>query len=90
MSLPTKHPAPEATVDAAPRGVAVVSGPKMNHLLDQAAQLAAGAGLPPEAFASIAWQAYLHAFPKMAEQMAAAQFEAAMTELRNAGRLAKA
>jgi hypothetical protein len=67
-----------------------VSFPKMHQLLHQAAQLAASAGLPPQAFAGLAWQAYLRASPEVAERMAEAQFDAALEELRNSGRLAKA
>jgi hypothetical protein len=90
MNLPAKHPATNTPDGTAKPPVDIVSVPRMNRLLDQAAQLAAGAGLPPDAFASIAWQAYLRAFPEVAEQMAAAQFDAAVEELRNTGRLAKA
>jgi len=90
MNLPAKHPATHPPGATAKPAVDIVSVPRMNRLLDQAAELAAGAGLPPEAFASIAWQAYLRAFPALAEEMAAAQFDAALQELRNAGRLAKA
>jgi hypothetical protein len=90
MNLPAKHPALPTPGGPANPTVDMVSVPKMNRLLDEAAALAAGAGLPPDAFASIAWQAYLRAFPDLAEQMAAAQFDAALEALRNAGRLAKA
>ena len=67
-----------------------VSVPEMYRLLAQAAELAASAGLPPEAFAAAAWQAYLRASPGLAEQMAEMQFAAALEELRSNGRLAKA
>jgi hypothetical protein len=67
-----------------------VSVPEMYRLLSQAAEMAAGAGLPPDAFAAAAWQAYLRAVPAAAEQMAEAQFDAAVEELRTSGRLAKA
>jgi hypothetical protein len=90
MNLPAKPAAAAASVDGNHSAVDIVSVPRMNRLLDQAAHLAADAGLPPDAFASIAWQAYLRAFPALAEQMAAAQFDAALEALRNAGRLAKA
>jgi hypothetical protein len=90
MNLPAKHPATDRPGAAASPAVDIVSVPRMNRLLDQAVQLAAGAGLAPDAFAAIAWQAYLRAFPALAEQMAAAQFDAALEQLRNAGRLAKA
>ncbi len=59
-------------------------------LLRQAAEVAAKAGLPPEAFAAAAWQAYLVASPELAERLADMQFEAALEELRRSGRMAKA
>jgi hypothetical protein len=59
-------------------------------LLRQAAEAAAHAGLPPEAFAAGAWQAYLAASPELAERLADMQFEAAVEELRSSGRMAKA
>jgi hypothetical protein len=67
-----------------------VSLTKMHQLLARAAQVAASAGLPPEVFASLAWQAYLRASPEVANRLAEAQFDAALEELRNSGRLAKA
>jgi hypothetical protein len=67
-----------------------VSVPEMYRLLAQAAELAASAGLAPEAFAAAAWQAYLRASPGLAEYMAEMQFTAALEELRSNGRLAKA
>jgi hypothetical protein len=90
MTLPEKPAAARPSVAEAGASVDVVSVPKMHRLLDQAAQLAAGAGLPPDAFAGLAWQACLRAFPGLAEQMANARFDAALEELRNSGRLAKA
>jgi hypothetical protein len=90
MNLPEKNPAVGSPATPANAEVELVSVPKMHRLLDQAAQLAARAGLPPEAFASIAWQAYLRAFPDLAERMAEAHFEAALEQLRVSGRLAKA
>jgi hypothetical protein len=80
-TIPAKHPA--TPVD-------VVSLPKMQRLLAQAAQLAAGAGLVPEAFAGAAWQAYVRSVPGAAERLADAQFDAALEQLRSSGRLAKA
>ena len=79
--LPTSAPA--TPVD-------FVSVPEMYRLLAQAAELAAGAGVPPDAFAEAAWQTYLRAVPAAAEQLAQAQFAAAVEELRTSGRLAKA
>lgn len=67
-----------------------VSVPEMYRLLGQAAEVAVGAGLPPEAFAAAAWQAFLRASPGLAERMAEAQLEAALEELRTNGRLGKA
>lgn len=92
MNLPGKNPAATAASSSIPAGAEVeqVSLPKMHRLLAQAARLAASAGLPPEAFASVAWQAYLRAFPALAERLAEAQFEAALGQLRDSGRLAKA
>jgi hypothetical protein len=90
MNLHTKLPALLAPASAAKPEVDLVSVPKMNRLLAQAAQLAEAAGLPPEAFASVAWQAYLRAFPALAEQLAQAQFDAAVEQLRGSGHLAKA
>ncbi len=90
MNLPEKNPAVVALSTPAHTEVEMVSVPKMHRLLAQAAELAAGAGLPPEAFANIAWQAYLKAFPEIAERMAEAEFESALEQLRVNGRLAKA
>ncbi len=92
MNLPAKNPAARAASSSAPAAADVeqVSLPRMHRLLAQAARLAASAGLPPEAFASVAWQAYLRAFPELAERLAEAQFEAALEQLRDSGRLAKA
>ncbi len=91
MNLPEeKNPVVSAPATPAHGEVETVSMPKMHRLLAQAAQLAGGAGMPPEAFASIAWQAYLKAFPEIAERMAEAEFEAALEQLRVNGRLAKA
>lgn len=89
MNSPSKNlaAAPDndnrATVD-------VVSVPKMHRLLDQAAQLAGSAGMAPDAFAGIAWQAYLRAFPALAERMADAQLDSELEDLRSSGRMAKA
>jgi hypothetical protein len=82
--------APAPSVKEPGDAVDFVSLTKMHQLLAQAAQVAALAGLPPEAFASLAWQAYLRASPELAERLAEAQFDAAVEELRNSGRLAKA
>jgi hypothetical protein len=89
MNIHTKNTLP-APAHTAPTEVDLVSLPKMHGLLAQAAKLAEAAGLPPEAFASMAWQSYLQAFPALAEQLAQAQFDAAVEELRGSGRLAKA
>jgi hypothetical protein len=90
MTLPEKHAATRPSIAEAGAPVDVVSVPKMHRLLEQAAQLAASAGLPPDAFAGFAWQACLRAFPGLAEQMAQARFDAALEDLRSSGRLAKA
>lgn len=62
----------------------------MWKLLGKAAEIAAKAGLTPDAFTAAAWQSYLTASPELAEQLAEKQFEAALEELRNSGRMAKA
>jgi hypothetical protein len=89
MNLPGKT-VPAPSEDSARPTVDVVSVPKMHRLLDQAAQLAGSAGMAPDAFAGIAWQAYLRAFPEVAERMAEAQFNTALDALRTSGRMAKA
>jgi len=70
--------------------VDIVSVPKMQKLLAQAAQLASDAGLAPEAFAHVAWQAYLGTVPGVAERLAEAQLDAAIEQLRSSGRLPRA
>jgi hypothetical protein len=69
--------------------VDVVSVPDMYRLLAQAAELAARANIPPQAFTDAAWQSYLQASPVLVEQMAEAHFVAALEELRESGRLPK-
>ena len=66
------------------------SVPDLFRLLTQAAEVAAKAGLPPEAFMASDWQAYLRASPGLAEHLAEMQFDAALEDLRSTGRLAKA
>jgi hypothetical protein len=81
------------TVPHAPPAGAAVTVEDMQHLyalLRQAAEAAAHAGMPPDAFAAAAWQAYLAASPELAERLADLQFEAAVEELRSSGRMAKA
>ena len=90
MNLPAKHPATSTPANHPAEPVDVVSVPKMRKLLAQAAQLAADAGLAPEAFAHVAWQAYLGTVPGAAEHLAEAQLDAAIEQLRSRGRLAKA
>lgn len=62
----------------------------MWKLLTKAAEIAARSGLTPDAFTAAAWRSYLTASPELAEQLAERQFEAALEELRNNGRMAKA
>lgn len=62
----------------------------MWKLLTKAAEIAAKAGLAPDAFTAAAWQSFLSASPELAERLAERQFEAALEELRNSGRMAKA
>ena len=64
--------------------------PELYQLLAEAAEIAAKAGIPPEAFTASAWQAYLGASPGLAEHLAEMQFDAALEDLRQSGRLAKA
>jgi hypothetical protein len=90
MNLPAKGPPTESPVTRPAEAVDIVSVPKMRSLLVQAAELAASAGLPAEAFAGIAWQAYLRTVPGVAEQLAEAQLDAAIEQLRSSGKLAKA
>ncbi len=59
-------------------------------LLSKAAELAAQAGFPPDAFTAAAWQSYVMASPGLAEHIAEMQFEAALEEWRKSGRMAKA
>jgi hypothetical protein len=75
------------------QGVVVVDqagAPELYRLLAEAAEIAAKAGIAPEAFAASAWQAYLAASPGLAEHLAEMQFDAALEHLRESGRLAKA
>jgi len=62
----------------------------MWKLLTKAAEIAARAGLAPDAFTAAAWQSFITASPELAEQLAERRFEAALEELRNSGRMAKA
>jgi len=76
---------------AEPAGVAV----NFEKLLEvcaslrQAAEVAAQAGMPPDAFTAAAWEAYMLASPEVAERLAEMQFEAALEELRESGKMAK-
>jgi hypothetical protein len=90
MNLPAKHPATSTPANHPAEPVDVVSVPKMQELLAQAARLASEAGLAPEAFAHLAWQAYLRTVPGVAERLADAQLDAAIEQLRNSGRLPRA
>ena len=90
MILPAKHPTTNTPANHPAEPVDIVSLPKMRKLLAQAAQLAAAAGLAPEAFAHVAWQAYLGTVPGVAERLAEAQLDAAIEQLRSSGRLPKA
>ncbi|MGA7742982.1 MAG: hypothetical protein ABSF35_24340 [Polyangia bacterium] len=63
---------------------------RLERHLAQAAKLASEYGVAPDAFAAAAWHAYLHASPALAEHIERLQFRAAIEELRNTGRLAKA
>jgi len=84
---------PAATAEPSQPGVApgaLEGAVDVYALLAQAAEIAAKAGLPPEAFAAAAWHAFLGASPGLAEHLAELQFDAALEELRKSGRLARA
>lgn len=80
------------TDEAPPRPVEVSAEGAENvyGLLARAAEIAAQAGIAPDAFTSAAWQAYVNASPELAERLAERQFEEALEELRTSGRMAKA
>lgn len=63
---------------------------RLDRHLAQAAKLASEYGVPPDAFATAAWNAYLHESPALAEHIEKMKFLAGVEELRNQGRLAKA
>jgi hypothetical protein len=83
-----KHPA--KVTNPSPVEIDVEAADAMWKLLTKAAEIAAKNGLLPDAFTAAAWQSYLTASPELAEQLAEKQFEAALEELRDSGRLAKA
>ncbi len=64
--------------------------PEILGLLARAAELASQAGFPPDAFTATAWQSYVMASPGLAERIAEVQFQAALEEWRNSGRMAMA
>ena len=82
-----KHP---DTSVRRPIEVTLANTEEMHGFLAKAAEIAAKAGLLPDAFTAAAWQAYLGAAPELAERLAERQFEAALEELRSSGRMAKA
>jgi hypothetical protein len=84
---PQKNPSEKI---ADPKAVDMAGAEEMWRLLAKAAEIAATAELPPDAFAAAAWQSYLAASPELAERLAEKQFEAALEELRSSGRMAKA
>lgn len=63
---------------------------RIDRHLAKAAKLASEFGVPPDAFATAAWNAYLHQSPALAEHIEQMRFLAGLEELRNHGRLAKA
>jgi len=81
---------PEQVAETRPVEVDTEGADAMWKLLTQAAEIAAKAGLPPDAFTAAAWRSYMTASPELAEQLAERQFEAALEELRSNGRMAKA
>ncbi|MGD0837102.1 MAG: hypothetical protein ABSB49_10725 [Polyangia bacterium] len=87
-SNPLNQPAP--IPGGPPAEVRLEKAEELGEHLARAAEIAAQAGFPPEAFAAAAWQAYLTAAPEVAERLAERQFEAALEEMRKSGRMAKA
>jgi hypothetical protein len=63
---------------------------RLDRHLAKAAKLASDYGIPPDAFATAAWNAYLQQSPALAEHLEQMKFMANLEELRHQGRLAKA
>ena len=63
---------------------------RLDRHLAKAAKLASEYGVPPDAFATAAWNAYLQQSPALAEHLEQMKFLANLEELRHQGRLAKA
>lgn len=63
---------------------------RLDRHLARAAKLASEYGIPPDAFATAAWNAYLHESPGLAEHLEQMKFLANLEQLRQLGRLAKA
>ena len=80
----------DTIAETLPAEVNLENAEAMYGHLTKAAEIAAKAGLPPEAFTAAAWHSYLAASPELAARLAAWQFESALEELRSSGRLAKA
>jgi hypothetical protein len=90
MIINTQKKHSDALAGPLPVEVTLENAEAMYGLLTQAAEIAAKAGLPPDAFTTAAWRAYMAASPDLAERLAERQFEAALEELRTSGRMAKA
>jgi hypothetical protein len=63
---------------------------RLDRHLARAAKLASDYGVPPDAFASAAWNAYVNQTPGLAEHIEQMKFFAALEELRQKGQLATA
>jgi hypothetical protein len=90
MIINTQKKYSDGLAEPLPVEVNLENAEAMYRLLTQAAEIAAKAGLQPDAFTAAAWQAYVAASPDLAERLAEKQFEAALEELRTSGRMAKA
>jgi hypothetical protein len=63
---------------------------RLDRHLARAAKLASDYGVPPDAFATAAWNAYVHQTPGLAEHIEQMKFLAGLEELRQKGQLARA
>lgn len=90
MNINPQNKHPEPIAERSPVEVEREGADAMWKLLTKAAEIAAKAGLAPDAFTAAAWQSYLSASPEFAEQLAEKQFQDALEELRTSGRMAKA
>ncbi len=86
------HPGPQKTEETPKRDAKskLLWMSRLDRHLAQAAKLASEYGVPPDAFATAAWNAYLQEAPALAEHIEKMKFLANLEELRQQGRLAKA